>query len=606
MLTQANHITLTHNSVNNTNRPANGNPPPEAPCNQNQQPPAAIHALKKPKTSHLAITNYFAKAVDNPNFTALEAAARNPPPTAGSFAIPHGRNSVNRNGHGGRRENSGRKRKAHLANEDKDNEADNEHSGSATNATSTIASIPLPPPLPLFPAPQIYLAGIESLAWSAEDEPSSNSDESEPECTQNPPIFLDSDDSDIELADEVAGAVDPDTIPVIVLDGDNDGDPGEPEMNPPSLKRGFSTLYPPDEPYKVLIQMLLQGLPPSPDPFCIPAVYFFESHIGAGVLPCCANASCLQFAKNAKMGFRGWSSRPWRLFGTGRKSVYYMFTARYKCSSCDKECDLELTWRLLSTLMMGPGAARNKFAKHFRKRHTKDFLCYHSTIETYFRQYQRQPTANANAFKFPTNPDGSLKVSAIKPFPDFFDPYYGGEVMCEAWLLKMFVQLQKSRQSYMDGEIQRRVSSHGIYAIDHTFQVCHGLSCQNGQRPIECVFNQRNDNGELRLNHLLPSAGHSAAEVPLKSAKTSAPSLQSRVKGLDFSSPATDFEVVYYGRENTTALGLKCSSLLEFEKLHRVFMSVDCEWDTLNHGKVGKVPVLTFACPHSELDLASR
>ncbi|KAI9329533.1 hypothetical protein BDR26DRAFT_1001311 [Obelidium mucronatum] len=101
---------------------------------------------------------------------------------------------------------------------------------------------------------------------------------------------------------------------------------------------------------------------------------------------------------------------------------------------------------------------------------------------------------------------------------------------------------------------------------------------------------------ELRLNHLLPSAGHSAAEVPLKSAKPTMdasgcghpeiiysdkccddrgfltklfPSLQSRVKGLDFSSPATDFEVVYYGRENTTSLGLKCS--------------------------MGKVPVLTFA-----------
>ncbi|KAI9329530.1 hypothetical protein BDR26DRAFT_939262 [Obelidium mucronatum] len=332
MLTPANHIALTHNCVN-TNRPANGNLPPEAPPNRNQQPPAAIHALKRSKTSHLAITNSLAKAVNNPNFTALEAAARNPPPTAGSFSIPHGRNSVNRNGHGGRRENSGRKRKAHSANEDKDNKADDKHGGSVMNATSTVASIPLPPPLPLM-----------------EDEPSSNSDESEPECTQNPPIFLDSDDSDIELADEVAGAVDPDTIPVIVLDGDNDGDPGEPEMNPPStrksrkrptsfdevhkdtlvleaekesyyqkvkdtrdsifkgLKRGFSTLYPPDEPHKVLRQMLLQGLPPSPDPFCIPAVYFLESHIGAGVLPCCANASCLQFAKNAKMGFRGWSS----------------------------------------------------------------------------------------------------------------------------------------------------------------------------------------------------------------------------------------------------------------------------------------------------------
>ncbi|KAJ3002951.1 UNVERIFIED_CONTAM: hypothetical protein HDU68_005941, partial [Siphonaria sp. JEL0065] len=50
--------------------PTNCNPPPDAPRNRNQQSPAAIHALKKPKTSHSTIIKYFAKAVDNPNFAA--------------------------------------------------------------------------------------------------------------------------------------------------------------------------------------------------------------------------------------------------------------------------------------------------------------------------------------------------------------------------------------------------------------------------------------------------------------------------------------------------------------------------------------------------------
>ncbi|KAJ3136365.1 hypothetical protein HK100_001742 [Physocladia obscura] len=120
-------------------------------------------------------------------------------------------------------------------------------------------------------------------------------------------------------------------------------------------------------------------------------------------------------------------------------------------------------------------------------------------------------------FKFPTGSDN--KLLPVHEFPDFFDPWYGGHLMGAAWIAKMFKELNNSRKDYYDGEVQRQCSSNGIYSIDHTFGIIKGMALQNSQRVAEFVFNMSTDCKELRLNHIVPNAGHSAIDVPLSAAK---------------------------------------------------------------------------------------
>ncbi|ORY25040.1 hypothetical protein BCR33DRAFT_795555 [Rhizoclosmatium globosum] len=706
---------LTTNTTNSSNRP-----PPPGSLPSNNQPP------KKAKTGSSSITSFFSRASVNPNFAALQNAAQTAPssPAGSSTAqIPSGRNAINRNGHGGKRANSGRKRKQpEIA---KDVSSDSEPETPQPPEPSQLETIHTNPLTIITNKPTVETMkdARARLGWNELSDTSDSSDDDmcslasdseDEEHQQTLPFFVDDDEPDLSLQDLVVNAVDPDSIPSVQLSVTNpDDDMPAPQTNNipiqrkrvsefigqsptdkylqlclnalnktydvhkddsvsllekntygrkvkdlrerimTGLKDGHSIIYPP-RPEVVLRRNLELGLAPSPDPFCVPPVRFFESHISSSVLPCCNNNVCEFNGKNEKMSFRGWSSRPRRLFGTSDKLMYYLFTARYKCGACAKEwygtttemmkslphevqlsfevllsqrsgVDLEIVEDIGIDIKMGPTAARDKYAEKARKRHTKLQLSYYSTIESFLRQRKSQPSANVSAFKFLFNADGTLQMNNITKFPNFFDPYYGGEIMSADWLLKMFKDLMSSRRSYMDGEVQRRFSSNGIYSLDHTFRTLHGIGLQNGQRPVAATFNLRNDNGEIRINDLLPSAGHSAMEVPLISLKTTMdaagighpeiaftdkccsdsdfllrifPSLSSHVKDMDFASIPSSVETVSYGRDNLTALGLKCTSLLEFAKRSRIFMSVDCEWDTLNNRKVGKVPVITFAVNH--------
>ncbi|KAJ3010522.1 UNVERIFIED_CONTAM: hypothetical protein HDU68_002095 [Siphonaria sp. JEL0065] len=104
-----------------------------------------------------------------------------------------------------------------------DNEADDERDPGSDMNVSLIQPLPPPPP------PSI--SGIKSLGWN-EDEPASNSNDSKKgAAVEDLPLRLDPDDSDIELAAEVAGTIDSDTILAIDWTGDNDGDRGKPDSN---------------------------------------------------------------------------------------------------------------------------------------------------------------------------------------------------------------------------------------------------------------------------------------------------------------------------------------------------------------------------------------